>query len=156
MNCSPLAKKFALLALVFFTARTACLAQQANEIPASRRINPETVVKILQSSTSEKPLVIDVGSHVLYSQAHIPGSEYIGPASTAEGLQQLRKRVQALARGKFIILYCGCCPWTHCPNVEPADGVLRALGFTNVRTLYITNNFGADWVAKGYPTAKGD
>jgi len=33
---------------------------------------------------------------------------------------------------------------------------LRALGFTNVKSLYIANNFGADWVEKGYPVAKGD
>jgi hypothetical protein len=30
------------------------------------------------------------------------------------------------------------------------------MGFTKVRVLYIANNFGADWVAKGYPTAKGE
>ena len=72
------------------------------------------------------------------------------------GLQQLRKRVEALPRNKFIIIYCGCCPWSHCPNVKPADDALRALGFTNVKVLYIANNFGVDWVEKGYPVAKGD
>jgi hypothetical protein len=30
------------------------------------------------------------------------------------------------------------------------------MGFTNVKVLYIANNFGADWVEKGYPVAKGD
>jgi hypothetical protein len=29
------------------------------------------------------------------------------------------------------------------------------MGFTNVKVLYIANNFGADWVEKGYPVAKG-
>lgn len=100
--------------------------------------------------------MIQVGSHVLYEQAHIPGSEYIGPASYESGLQQLRQRVQALPRRKFIVLYCGCCPWSHCPNVKPADDALRALGFTNVKVLYIADNFGANWVNKGYPVAKGD
>jgi hypothetical protein len=33
---------------------------------------------------------------------------------------------------------------------------LHALGFTKVKFLYIANNFGADWVEKGYPVAKGD
>jgi hypothetical protein len=30
------------------------------------------------------------------------------------------------------------------------------MGFTNLKVLYISNNFGADWVEKGYPVAKGD
>ncbi len=135
---------------------SAVLAFQATSIPASRLINPEELVKILQSSKGEKPLLIQVGSHVLYEQAHIPGSEYIGPASYESGLQQLRQRVQALPKKKFIVIYCGCCPWSHCPTVKPADDALRALGFTNVKVLYIADNFGVNWVNKGYPVAQGD
>ncbi|MBZ5681092.1 MAG: rhodanese-like domain-containing protein [Acidobacteriia bacterium] len=129
---------------------------QASFIPASRLMNPEDLVKILQSSSGEKPLMIQVGSHVLYAQAHIPGSEYIGPASREAGLEQLRKRVESLPRNKFILIYCGCCPWSHCPNVKPADDALRAMGFTHVKVLYISDNFGANWVDKGYPVAKGE
>ena len=131
-------------------------AYQASLIPASRLVNADELVKILQSAKSEKPLMIQVGSHVLYTQAHIPGSEYIGPASSESGLQSLRKRVESLPRNRFIILYCGCCPWSHCPNVKPADDALKAMGFTNVKVLYIADNFGADWVEKRYPVAKGD
>jgi thiosulfate/3-mercaptopyruvate sulfurtransferase len=132
------------------------VAYQASLIPSSRLINPDELVKILQSSKAEKPLMIQVGSHVLYSQAHIPGSEYIGPASREDGLYRLRTRVESLPRNKFILIYCGCCPWSHCPTLKPADDALHALGFTNVKVLYIANNFGADWVDKGYPVAKGD
>jgi thiosulfate/3-mercaptopyruvate sulfurtransferase len=122
----------------------------------SRLINPEELVKVLQSTQAEKPLLLQVGSHVLFSQAHIPGSEYVGAASSDIGLRQLRKRVESLSRNKFVVIYCGCCPWTHCPNVKPAHDVLHGLGFTNVKVLYIANNFGVDWVDKGYPVAKGD
>ena len=31
----------------------------------------------------------------------------------------------------------------------------RDLGFTEVQVLYIANNFGDDWVNKGYPAVKG-
>jgi thiosulfate/3-mercaptopyruvate sulfurtransferase len=134
----------------------AALAYQANSIPSSQLLNPDELVKLLQSSAGEKPLIIQVGSHVLYTQAHIPSSEYIGPASSETGLQQLRKRVEPLPRDKFIVIYCGCCPWNHCPNVKPADDALRAMGFTYFKVLYISDNFGANWVGKGYPTAKGD
>ncbi|MGA8151464.1 MAG: rhodanese-like domain-containing protein [Terriglobales bacterium] len=132
------------------------LAYQASLIPASRLINPDELVNNLQSAKSDKPLMIQVGFHVLYTQAHIPGSEYIGPASSESGLQALRKRVESLPRNKFIVLYCGCCPWSHCPNVKSADDALHAMGFTKVKVLYIANNFGEDWVDKGYPVAKGD
>jgi rhodanese-related sulfurtransferase len=119
-------------------------------------INPEDLVKLIQSPGKDKPLMIQVGSHVLFAQAHIPGSEYIGPASTESGIQQLRKRVDSLPRTKLVVLYCGCCPWGHCPNVKPADDALQSMGFTNVKVLYISDNFGTNWVDKGYPVAKGE
>ena len=131
-------------------------AGQATAIPTSHQITPEELVKLLQSSAKQQPLMIQVGSHVLYTQAHIPRSEYIGPASSESGLQQLRKRVESLPRTKFILLYCGCCPWSHCPNVKPAHDALRSMGFSNVKVLYIADNFGANWVDEGYPTSKGE
>lgn len=141
---------------VLLLAALSAFAYQASSIPSSQLLTPDELVKVLQSPAGEKPLVIQVGSHVLYSQAHIPGAEYIGPASSESGLQSLRKRAEPLPRDKFIVIYCGCCPWSHCPNIKPADDALRAMGFTNVKVLYIADNFGANWVDKGYPTAKGD
>ena len=156
----PIKLRPILLVFIFGTVAialaSAALAYQASLIPASRLMNSDELVRILHSARSEKPLMIQVGSHVLYTQAHIPGSEYIGPASSETGLQSLRKRVESLPRNKFIVLYCGCCPWSHCPNLKPADDALHAMGFTNVKILYLANNFGADWVEKGYPVAKGD
>jgi len=152
---SRLAAAFALsVCLISLTASG--FAFQAEAIPATQLLRSEDLVKILQPSKSEKPLMLQVGSHVLFTQAHIPNSEYAGAGSTEAGLAQLRKRVTNLPHSKFILLYCGCCPWSHCPNVKPAVDALRALGFTNVKVLYIANNFGADWVSKGYPTASGD
>jgi len=146
--------KLALISLLLLISTA--LAFQASQISTSHIINPDELVKILQSSKGEKPLLMHVGSHVLYTQAHIPGSEYIGPASDQAALQRLRARLESLPRNKFIVIYCGCCPWTHCPNMKPADDALHAMGFTNVKSLYIANNFGTDWVDKGYPVAKGE
>ena len=36
-----------------------------------------------------------------------------------------------------------------------AYDALRALGFKQVKALYIADNFGTDWINKGYPVAKG-
>lgn len=128
---------------------------QASSIPNNRLINPEDLVKLLQTG-KQKPLILHVGPHTLFGQAHIAGSEYVGAASTEAGSNQLRKRVESLPRNAFIVLYCGCCPWSHCPNVKPADDALHAMGFSNVKVLYISDNLGTNWVEKGYPTAKGE
>ncbi len=113
-------------------------------------------MRTLKSTKDIKPLIIHIGFRILYVQAHIPGSEYFGPTSSPDGLQQLRKRVDPLPRNQSIVLYCGCCPWDRCPNVNPAYHGLQAMGFKSVKILYIAKNLGADWVEKGYPVAKGE
>jgi thiosulfate/3-mercaptopyruvate sulfurtransferase len=139
------------------TAKTMPMAvYQATALPVSELIQPEELVTILRSPKAPKPLLLYVGFHMLYVQAHIPGSEFIGPGSNDAGIQQLRKRVAGLPRNKFIVIYCGCCPWNHCPNVKPAYDALRAMGFTRAKVLYIANNFGANWASRGYPVTQGD
>jgi thiosulfate/3-mercaptopyruvate sulfurtransferase len=122
------------------------------EIPT---LSPEELVKILGGAREQKPLILNVGPRLLYQQAHIPGAEYIGAGGDPNGIESLRARVQALPHSTFIVLYCGCCPWRHCPNVHPAYSALRSMGFSQVKVLYIAGNFGTDWVDKGYPTVRG-
>ena len=122
-------------------------------IPVSALIQPKDLVTTLK--TSPQPLVLNVGPRIFYAQAHVPGAEYVGAAGTSEGLEALRKRLEAVDKNRIIIVYCGCCPWEKCPNIRPAFKELQNLGFTHVKALYIRSNFGTDWVDKGYPTEKG-
>jgi hypothetical protein len=39
--------------------------------------------------------------------------------------------------------------------MDAAYDALHALGFTQVKALYIATNLGTDWIDKGYPVAKG-
>jgi 3-mercaptopyruvate sulfurtransferase SseA len=117
-------------------------------------MQPQELAKALQSG-SPKITVLFVGPHFLYAQAHIRGAEFIGPAANPQGLENLRKRAAGLPRNSVIVLYCGCCPWDHCPNIRPAYNELQTLGFTKVKALYIPHNFGSDWIDKGYATEKG-
>lgn len=126
----------------------------ASSIPTADLIQPADFAASLQSA-SPKPLILQVGSHVLFAEAHIPGSEYAGPTNQDAGLQILKDRVATLPKDTSIVLYCGCCPWDRCPNIAPAYNQLHAMGFTNLKVLYIADNFGSNWVAKGYPVAKG-
>jgi rhodanese-related sulfurtransferase len=127
----------------------------AFSIPEAQLLQPEALLPQLQAKGVDKPLLLQVGSQMLFSQAHIPGSEYAGPGSQPAGLQQLQNRVNSLPRKKPIVLYCGCCPWNRCPNLGPAFAKLREMGFTNVKVLYLANNFGVDWADKGFPVERG-
>ena len=142
---------------VLSVAWNAALAgpKPASSIPASSLIQPADLAATLQSSTTPKPLILQVGFRTMFVQSHISGADYAGPANEDKGLRRLRERVATLAKDSSIVIYCGCCPWDHCPNVGEAFAVLRELGFTQVRVMYIADNFGDDWVNKGYPVAKG-
>ena len=112
-------------------------------------IDPEDLVKSL--SAPDRPTIVYVGFKALYHPGHIPGATFHGPASQPEGLDDLKRFAQALPRSAMLVIYCGCCPFEHCPNVTPAFSALRAMGFTKVRILDLPANFATDWVEKGYP-----
>jgi len=128
-------------------------ASSASSIPHDHWIQPEALSKMLQGGA--KPVVLQVGSHLMFSQAHVRGAQYAGPGSQESGLQLLESKVAGLNKGALIVIYCGCCPWNRCPNVGPAFHRLVELGFTNVRVMYIPNNFGDDWVNRGYSVETG-
>jgi thiosulfate/3-mercaptopyruvate sulfurtransferase len=117
---------------------------------AEQVIEPAALVKALKQPEN-KPLVLQVGFGSLYDQARIPGAEYCGPASKAEGIAKLKACLRGVAKTTDIVFYCGCCPWRDCPNISPALKAVRQMGFTKVRVLYIPHNFGQDWVQHGYP-----
>ena len=128
----------------------------ANSIPQSDLIEPADFAHALQAPAAPKPLILQVGFRTLYVQGHIPNSEYVGPANEDSGLDSLRKRVAAVPKDSLVVIYCGCCPWTRCPNVAAAYDALRALGFTHVKVLHIAEDFGRNWADKGYPVATGE
>jgi rhodanese-related sulfurtransferase len=157
-----LAMATGLATLVLFFGYFQCPAQyipssgpgSALSIPQAQLIQPDGLNRLLQAKGSDKPLLLQVGSHLLFDEAHIPGSVYAGAGSQPSGLQQLQSAVAALSKDTPIVLYCGCCPWNRCPNLGPAFRQLRDLGFTNVKALYLADNLGTDWVAKGYPVER--
>ena len=77
--------------------------QSATEFAAgsAQLLNPEELFNILQSPNDEKPLILNVGPHLLYMQAHIPGAEYIGAGSDTQGIESVRRRVKPAAAQDF-------------------------------------------------------
>jgi len=112
-------------------------------------VQPDQAAKNLKSA-----LVIHVGFPVLYRSAHIPGSQYAGPGSQAEGIADLKKAVAGQPHDREILLYCGCCPFDKCPNIRPAFAALHEMGFTRVKVMVVPTNLKTDWIDKGYPTDK--
>ena len=85
---------------------------------------------------------------------HIPGSLHFGPGRDPKTIEDLKEWAKSVPKNKKIVLYCGCCPWDHCPNVRPAFQALKEMGFTNLRILSIPADFRKDWVDKGFPVEK--
>ena len=143
-----------LLFLALATSR-AVTAQAPGADPwtTAELVQPADLALEIHSGTA-RPAVVFVGFKALFRPGHIPGAVMQGPASTPDGLAELRKWAASLPRAMPVVIYCGCCPLVHCPNVRPAFSALRAMGFTNVRVVVLTSSFGADWVDKGYPVER--
>jgi len=107
------------------------------------------------AAKSAHPAIFQVGPNVLYRSKHIPGAVYAGPASRPEGFELLKTAVDKLPRDTEIVVYCGCCPWTNCPNIKPAMALLQQMGFTHAKALYLETGFARDWTEKGYPVETG-
>lgn len=123
---------------------------------AAQLIEPNELAGLLKAPSGEKPLLLHVGFNVLYRAGTIPGSRYAGPGSRPEGIAALQQAVKDLPRDTSIVLYCGCCPWDHCPNMRPAFKAMRGMGFTNVRALHIAKNIETDWADRGFPLEPPD
>jgi len=137
------------------------LPAQANKAPTAdpwdktQVISPADLVKLLASSEGKKPPVVCVGFEFLYKGAHIPGARFIGPGREAKGIEALKQWAAGVPRDTDVVIYCGCCPFKHCPNIRPAYQALRQAGLTHIRVLEIEDSFEKDWVDKGYPVEKG-
>lgn len=153
-----LAVALATVPLIGTTAIAQPPARQASTrrpatIPQSERMQPAQLAAMIRSGHA--PTILQVGFTTLFQEAHIQGAIHAGPAVSQKGMALLRETVAHFDRHKLLVIYCGCCPWPKCPNIRPAFEELRKMGFTNVKAVYIPQNFGENWVNHGYPTEKG-
>lgn len=116
-------------------------------------LQPADLAAMLKAP-SGKPTIVYVGFKALFRQGHIPGATLHGPASSPEGLEDLKRWAAPLARDTPLVIYCGCCPLVQCPNMRPAFSALHDMGFSKLRVLALTTSFGADWAEKGYPVVR--
>ena len=133
-------------------------ANDASQLWTSAQIaQPADFAKELTDwKNASEPIVVCVGFQALYRSAHIPGAVFHGPAGTTQGLDDLKKWARDISRSKTVVIYCGCCPLSRCPNVRPAFAAMKELGFpTHLKVLSIPTDFQTDWTAKGYRVEAG-
>jgi hypothetical protein len=121
---------------------------------SAQTVQPADLLKELGDPKSA-PTIVFVGFNRLYTSGHIKGSQNHGMAGNEAGLQELKTWASSLPRSTKLVIYCGCCPMEHCPNVRPAFTALHELGFTKLRVLILPTDFAVDWADKGYPYDKG-
>jgi len=107
---------------------------------------PADLAKVLNDPKAPQPLVFSIGM-----QAIIKGSIDIGPAMNAENLNTLKGKLNKLPKNTQIVVYCGCCPFSRCPNIRPAMELLKSMQFTNYQLLNLPQNVKVDWIDKDYP-----
>ncbi len=110
---------------------------------------PADLAKTLNDPAAGKPLIFSIGPGAL-----IKGSIDIGPARDSVNLDKFKRQLAGISKDREIVIYCGCCPFVHCPNVRPAFTLLNDLRFTRHKLLNLEHNIKTDWIEKGYPVTK--
>jgi thiosulfate/3-mercaptopyruvate sulfurtransferase len=135
-----------IIILICITAVSGFVQTSPEPWTSKQLMAPADLAAIIKDPNSQKPVIFCVGPGAL-----IKGSVDEGPAKEKENLEKLKKDLAKLPRDTDIVIYCGCCPFEHCPNIRPAFSLLNEMKFRNGRLLNLEHNIRTDWVAKGYP-----
>jgi thiosulfate/3-mercaptopyruvate sulfurtransferase len=130
-------------------------AAASAEEPIGPLLAPGALAARIDDVKSGKVAVLYVGPDTLFARGHVPGARKVGPVNSDEGRRALADTLAKIPAETEIVLYCGCCPVKHCPNVRPASAALRSLGRANAHVLDLPTRFAMDWVDKGYPVENG-
>ena len=112
-------------------------------------MEPAALAALISDPKSPKPVIFNIGV-----VDNIKGARNMGAASEELTLRKFKKALSTLPKSTTVVVYCGCCPFSPCPNIRPAFKTLQAAGFTNARLLNLQTNLKTDWISKGYPIEK--
>ncbi|MBW7870677.1 MAG: rhodanese-like domain-containing protein [Flavobacteriia bacterium] len=121
-------------------------AQQSESWNENQLMKTEDLALRISLAQTDDLLILSVGPDAL-----IKGSVDMGAARDAENLEKMRKYLEDVPREKEVVIYCGCCPFSRCPNIRPAFSLLVEMGFKNPKLLDIPQNIRVDWLTKNYP-----
>lgn len=141
--------QFGLVALIsgFFSWQSAS-GQAPINWTNDQLLQPADLAATLKDN-KEIPLIFSIGPGAI-----IPHSKDMGMIKEEENMKKFKQELKNLPKDTSIIIYCGCCPYEHCPNVRPAMQLLKDMKFTNYKLLDLPHNIKIDWINKGYPTSQ--
>jgi hypothetical protein len=152
---SSLALIFTLAIICSGTAKGQNLAPKLN-VPVKAElwtdeqlIAPDQLAAMIKTGSGDKPVIFNIGA-----VEDIQDARHIGPVNNAAHLEAFTRALNNLSRNAPLIIYCGCCPFTKCPNIRPAFAQMQKMGFSNIKLLNLETNLKTNWIAKGYPMAK--
>ena len=146
MKTQKIIKFIVFIALITITQRV--FAQNPENWTSKQLLEPADLAQVIESG-KDVPVIISVGPGVT-----IPNSIAIGMTKEKDNVDTLKTKLQSMPKDAKIVIYCGCCPFEHCPNVRPAIAALKEMKFTNYHLLDLPHNIKADWIDKGYPVIK--
>src|SRR5687768_12321319 len=132
-----------LLSAALFFAVPAMAQKEANWTK-EQLMEPSVLNEVILQG-KQVPFIFSIGPG-----SNIPHSVPIGMTNNNANLEKLKNLLQPLAKDAHIVLYCGCCPFEHCPNVRPAISLLQQMKFTNYKLLNLPSNLKKDWIDKGF------
>jgi len=125
-----------------------CISQKTTQDPwkPDQLYAPSDLAATINDKDAKQPVIYSIGP-----SAYIKGSIDIGDTKEKANLDKLKEQVNKLPKNTDIVIYCGCCPFEHCPNIRPAFELLAKMKFTNYKLLNLEHNIKIDWINKGYP-----
>ncbi len=108
-------------------------------------IRPEVLAEQINNNDTNL-LILNTGP-----VENIKGAVGFGEVSEGPALEQLEKYLADMPRDRTIVIYCGCCPLSVCPNIEPAYTSLKKYKFRSVKVLRLIDGLAEDWTDKGFP-----
>lgn len=109
-------------------------------------MEPSFLADLIKNKNQNQTYIYNIGP-----SGTIQGAIDIGATTEPQHLDQLDQSIKKLDKDAPIVVYCGCCPFNHCPNIRPAMTLLKARGYTNYSLLNLPQNLKIDWIDKGYP-----
>jgi len=138
---------WALIISVLFSWHNA-VAQNPVNWTNDQLLQPSDLAATLKDN-KEVPVIFSIGPGAV-----IPHSKDMGMIKEEENMKKFKGELENLPKDTSIVIYCGCCPYEHCPNVRPAIHLLKDMKFTNYKLLDLPHNIKIDWINKGYPTGQ--
>lgn len=136
-------KKIFLVITIFFCVQN-IFAQDSKS--GRRSIQPDSLAKVIEAGADSNILILNTGP-----VDDIKHAVNIGAVSDTKNIKKLKKYLKDVPRDKEVVIYCGCCPFAGCPNINPAYDLLASMNFTNFKILRLDDDLKMDWIDKGYP-----